>query len=216
VKISLAEIGQPTRSDGRTLLGVGGDAAEPVVVDLKAGDGRFLITGPARSGRTSTLIVIADQLHVAGRRALVAAPTRSRLAGWARQRGLDLITPNEDLAVPASDVDTVLIDDSEQFVDTAAGDLLARWLVAADSGTTTVCVARSEDLMVSFRGVAVDVRRSRTGLLLQPTVADGELLGVRVPPQRTSTVPGRGLLVSDEYRSAAPNGLPIQVAAMAD
>jgi S-DNA-T family DNA segregation ATPase FtsK/SpoIIIE len=110
----------------------------------------------------------------------------------------------------------VLIDDSEQFVDTAAGDLLARWIVAADSGTTTVCVARSEDLMVSFRGLAVDVRRSRTGLLLQPTVADGELLGVRVPPQRTSPVPGRGLLVSDEYRSAAPNGLPIQVAAMAD
>jgi hypothetical protein len=65
--------------------------------------------------------------------------------------------------------------------------------------------------MVSFRGPAVDVRRSRTGLLLQPSIADGELLGVRISPHRTAMPPGRGLLVTDSWRASAPNGLPIQV-----
>jgi S-DNA-T family DNA segregation ATPase FtsK/SpoIIIE len=66
--------------------------------------------------------------------------------------------------------------------------------------------------VTSFSGLAVVIRRRRTGLLLQPGPADGELLGVRTGGQRMAPVPGRGLLVTDTTRQTAPEGLALQVA----
>jgi DNA segregation ATPase FtsK/SpoIIIE, S-DNA-T family len=202
---------------GQVLLGVGGDAADPIVIDLTANAGRFLIAGPARSGRSTALIGIVEQLTSAGSRLLLAAPPRSTLALWAHRRGVATISPT-DHTVPDNHrtADVLVIDDSEQFLDTPAGDVLTAWMADQPEGAIVVCVARSEELMVSFRGHGVEVRRSRTGLLLQPSVADGELLGIRITPQRHARVPGRGLLVTDDHRTTAPNGLPIQIAAFTD
>jgi S-DNA-T family DNA segregation ATPase FtsK/SpoIIIE len=202
---------------GQVLLGVGGDAAEPVIVDLTANDGRFLIAGPARSGRSTALIGIVEQLRSSGSRPLIAAPVRSTLALWAHRHGVATISPTDHI-VPEDhrDADVLVIDDSEQFLDTPGGDLLTEWMADQPEGAIVLCVARSEELMVGFRGPGVEVRRSRTGLLLQPSVADGELLGIRITPQRHARVPGRGLLITDEHRLIAPNGLPIQIAALTD
>jgi S-DNA-T family DNA segregation ATPase FtsK/SpoIIIE len=202
---------------GQVLLGVGGDGAEPIVVDLTASDGRFLIAGPARSGRSTALIGMVEQLASNGMRPLIGAPARSRFAHWAHQHGYQTISPaDQTLADDRDEADLLVVDDSEQFLDTPGGEQLAEWIANQPGEAIVLCVARSEDLIVSFRGLGVEVRRSRTGLLLQPSVADGELLGIRIAPQRQTPVPGRGLLVTDEHRAAAPNGLPIQIAAFAD
>jgi hypothetical protein len=56
-----------------------------------------------------------------------------------------------------------------------------------------ICAANSVALASQFRGVAVEVSRHHTGLLLSPrTVADGDLLGIRVPTGTASHHPGRG------------------------
>jgi S-DNA-T family DNA segregation ATPase FtsK/SpoIIIE len=188
---------------------------------LAHADGRFLIAGPARSGRSSALVSIADQTLLAGGRLLIAAPHRSPLTSWSARRGLACLAPDDTAWNDSKDnlstaepgqVNLLLIDDTEQFTDAPAGDLLSTWIAQQRAGSAVVASARSEDLMVSFRGLAVDIRRSRTGLLLQPTVPDGDLLGVRVTPHRSRMPPGRGLLITEEYRQCAPDGLPVQLA----
>jgi S-DNA-T family DNA segregation ATPase FtsK/SpoIIIE len=202
--------GQP----GGCLLGVGGDDAQPVWTGLFVDHARFLISGPPLSGRSTTAVVIARQALEAGLIMLVAAPPRSLLAIWATRRGLDVLTPDSLPGVGgACDTFTgqlVLVDDAEQFNDTASGSFLTE--LATSHRAAVIAAARSEDLAVSFRGPAVAVRRRRTGLLLQPSPADGELLGVRTGPHRMASLPGRGLLVTDTTRRTAPDGLALQVA----
>ncbi|MEO7260545.1 MAG: FtsK/SpoIIIE domain-containing protein [Jatrophihabitantaceae bacterium] len=203
----------PAGQPGGCLLGVGGDDAHPIWTELFVDHARFLISGPPLSGRSTTAVVIARQALTAGLVLLVAAPPRSPLTAWANRRGVKTLTPDSlpgvEGACDAFTGQLVLIDDAEQFNDTASGGFLTE--LATSHRAAVIATARSEDLAVSFRGPAVAVRRRRTGLLLQPSPGDGELLGVRtghpMPP-----VPGRGLLVTDTTRRTAPDGLALQVA----
>jgi S-DNA-T family DNA segregation ATPase FtsK/SpoIIIE len=196
------------------LLGVGGDDAQPIWAQLFVDHARFLISGPPRSGRSTTAVVIGRQALQAGLDVLVAAPPRSLLAEWASEQGLHVLVPNEPVDVGAAcDAFTgqlVLIDDAEQFTDTASGSLLTE--LAVSHHAAVIAAARSDDLAATFRGPAATVRRRRTGLLLQPSPADGDLLGIRVGPHRMLAPPGRGLLVTDTVRRSAPDGLALQVA----
>lgn len=203
-------VGRP----GDCLLGVGGDDAQPVWAELFVDHARFLIAGPPLSGRSTAAVVIARQALAAGLAMLVAAPLRSPLAAWAVRRGIDVLTPDAppgaDGACDAFTGQLVLIDDAERFSDTASGSFLTD--VATSHRAAVIAATRSDDVAMSFRGPAVAVRRRRTGLLLQPSPADGELLGVRVGLHRLAPVPGRGLLVTDATRVTAPDGLALQVA----
>jgi S-DNA-T family DNA segregation ATPase FtsK/SpoIIIE len=196
------------------LLGVGGDDAHPIWEQLFADHARFLISGPPLSGRSTTAIVIARQALQAGLEVLVAAPPRSLLAAWASKQGLDVLTPDGPVhrgeACDAFAGQVVLIDDAEQFTDTASGSLLTE--IATSHRAAVIAGARSDDLATSFRGPAATMRRRRTGLLLQPSPADGDLFGIRIGPHRTPAPPGRGLLVTDAVRRTAPDGLALQVA----
>ena len=199
------------------LLGVGGDDAGAVHVDVFAGNARFLIAGVPRGGRSNAALRIAEQLRMSGVELLVIAPQRSPLVTWARAQAVCWFLPTDTAdtrTITSARPDLVIVDDSEQVDDTPIGEALLRLM--AGLGCAVVAVARSDDLLISFRGVAAEVRRSRTGLLLQPGVADGETLGIRVPPHRGVTMPGRGLLVTDALRKSAPDGLPIQVLAPDD
>ena len=207
------EPASPTAAAGRCLLGVGGDDAAPIWADLFVEYGRFLVCGPARSGRSTSAVVIGQQALAAGLTILVAAPPRSVVAAWARQHGLALLAPDpvdESPGMAALDADLVLIDDSEQFNERASGQYLTE--LATSHRGAVIVTARSDDLLISFRGPAVEVRRHRCGLLLQPGPADGELLGIRTGPHRLAPLPGRGLLVTDQTRRTAPDGLVLQVA----
>jgi len=93
---------------------------------------------------------------------------------------------------------TVLVDDVEAVADTAVERVLQQLVRPGATGSVSVVVSgTTSELAATYRGLAVDVRRSRTGLLLGPPApADGDLLGTRLP--RTLTVagpPGRGVLV---------------------
>jgi S-DNA-T family DNA segregation ATPase FtsK/SpoIIIE len=207
-------------STHRVLLGAGGDDAGPIYIDLFAGDRRFLIAGPPRSGRSSAAVTLAAQYLAAGRGLLVVAGHRSPLSTWAARHGVDQVAPrsNSVAAAPVESLaallgavtpELIVIDDAEQLSDTGVGAALESAL--AEHTSAILATARSDDLLVSFRGVATVVRRSRTGLILQPSAQHGELLGVRVPRGLAGGAVGRGLLVTDELRAGAPDGLAIQV-----
>ena len=74
-RVQLAELGPADLQ--RPTLGVGGDGAEPIRLDLFASPGTFLVAGPPRSGRTTVLTVLGKQLESANIEVLVAAPARS-------------------------------------------------------------------------------------------------------------------------------------------
>ncbi|WP_408651754.1 FtsK/SpoIIIE domain-containing protein [Jatrophihabitans sp.] len=205
---------EPVDQTGACLLGVGGDDAHPVWAPLFVAHARFLICGPPLSGRSTTAVMMARQALQAGLVILVAAPPRSLLAAWASGQGLDVLAPDSpaDLGDACASFagQVVFIDDAEQFDDTASGTWLTD--LAASHPAAVIATARSDDLAVSFRGPAAVARRRRTGLLLQPSPADGDLLGIRIPAHRMPSPPGRGLLVTDALRRTAPDGLALQVA----
>lgn len=201
------------------LLGVGGDATQPVAVDLFAGDARMLVAGPPRSGRSTVLRLILEQVRDGDTAIVVAAPRRSGLVTAAEQAGLPIITPDDPpSAVQAPDGRRMLLlaDDSEAFLDTACGDALADLVRSGDPGLAAVVAARSDELAITYRGVAHEARRSRSGLLLQPGPGDGELLGLRLPRSRSVQLPGRGVLTVDQPHLRAmvdsAGAIPIQVA----
>jgi S-DNA-T family DNA segregation ATPase FtsK/SpoIIIE len=105
----------------------------------------------------------------------------------------------------------LVVDDAEHFTDTVAGDQLQAWIASAE--TAVVVTAHSPDLLNSFRGLGAEMRRHRSGLLLQPSALDGELLGIRLPYLPASDLPGRGVLVTAETRNEVAGHQPIQVAA---
>jgi S-DNA-T family DNA segregation ATPase FtsK/SpoIIIE len=91
----------------------------------------------------------------------------------------------------------VLIDDAEALADSplepGLRDLISR---AGDGAVAVVVSARSDEVALAFRGLAAPVRRAGTGILLAPSAADGELLGVRLPRVNRQYPPGRGVLVA--------------------
>ena len=208
----------PSADPPRLLLGLGGDTAEVVAIDVFAGPARFLVAGPPRSGCTSTLVLLCEQAVEHGFAVLVAAPGRSPLAAAARRFGVEVLTPQTDpaaLQTTGSGPRLVLVDECAIFTDTAAGQALASLTASAQPQLAVVAASVSDDLALVHRGVGAEVRRARNGLLLQPQPGDGDLLGVRVPRRGAPLPPGRGVLVCDSATIRPDDGsalLPVQVA----
>ncbi|WP_375476831.1 FtsK/SpoIIIE domain-containing protein [uncultured Jatrophihabitans sp.] len=204
------------RVPGDFVLGVGGDSARAVRFDLFAGDRRLVVAGPPRSGRSTAVRSLLGQALDAGVAVVVAAPARSPLSAFARERDVLVLGPDlaADAAPEIGSTTLLLVDDCEAFADTAAEQLLMSWAAAGD-GLAVVLAGRSDDLATAYRGLGALVRRSNCGLLLRPGPIDGEILGVRLPRRAALGPPGRGVLVPDprwgrEYADGAP--LEVQVA----
>ena len=185
------------------LIGVGGDAARPLGVDLRRDGPAFVIAGPPRSGRSSLLAAMASWFSQRNVSIAAVAPQRSRLRDLAGQLGVLAVSDGRDVdalrdaaeACPGSLV--LLADDAEMLLDSPAEHVLIEVLKHAESGAPrALVVAGATDRMAStYRGITVEARRSRCGFLLSPgSSLDGELLGVRVP-KATDQRPGRGVLV---------------------
>lgn len=127
-----------------------------------------------------------------------------------------MITPGDDDVGPVPTTPTLLlIDDSEAFLDTVAGDHLTRWVRSGDAPVAAVAAGRSDDLATTYRGVAAEVRRSHCGILLRPGPVDGELLGARLPRRPSVGPPGRGVVIGNPaWGSLFDDGdpVPVQVA----
>jgi S-DNA-T family DNA segregation ATPase FtsK/SpoIIIE len=183
------------------LVGLGGDDLTPLGVDLALDGPAFVVAGPAGSGRSTTLATMGRWLLGQGREVAVVAHRRSPLRALAGEPGVLAVMGSGDtleldrLLLERPDL-VVLADDAETLHDTPVERPLLGMLRAdADGGATLLLAGSSADLAGQFRGLTVEARRGRTGLLLGALgPADGDLLGVRAP-RTDESVTGRGLLV---------------------
>jgi S-DNA-T family DNA segregation ATPase FtsK/SpoIIIE len=214
-RVDLASL--PEASGTVVVLGVGGDELQPVCLDLADHPPGLLVAGPPGSGRSSALVSLAVQLMSRGVPVTAVAPRPSPLcdlaglAGCTTSRddgvGLERLLTGDDGALRPG---AVLVDDAELLVDSGLAPVLERVARdARDAGVQLVVAGTTDQLVTGFRGFVVDVRRSRTGVLLSPqSAADGDLLGVRLSRATGGDVaPGRGLLV------ARGRAEPVQLAA---
>ena len=186
---------------GWALVGVGGDELRPTGVDLALDGPAFVVAGPAGSGRTTTLATMGRWLTGQGRRVVVLAHRRSPLRSLAGEAGVLAVLGPADVRGLEHQLVThpdlvVLADDAETLQDTPVEGPLLRLLRAdAEGGAALLLAGSSAELASSFRGLTVEARRGRTGLLLGfPRPLDGDLFGVPVP-HGDAAPPGRGALL---------------------
>ncbi|HEX6935276.1 MAG TPA: cell division protein FtsK, partial [Actinomycetes bacterium] len=185
---------------GWVLLGVGGDELDPVGVDLLAHGPALVVAGPPGSGRSTTLAAVGRWQRHQGRPVAVVAHRRSPLHRLAGEPGvLACLGPADaaqlaELLAARPDL-TVLADDAETLHDTPVEQPLLGMLRPDAEGASLVLAGSASDMAGCFRGLTVEARRGRTGVLLgQVAAVDGDLFGVRLP--RTPPGPvGRGVLV---------------------
>lgn len=192
---SVPRAGLPAADREVVPLGVGGTGREAVTWRTD-GARRLLVCGPARSGRSSTLALIAQQLAAAGQPLVVLGSAEITtgvdcpvLGPDDREALIALRQRHPDLAVVADDLD--------RLEGTPVADVVKEVLRRLDVdrglviGSTTTQTAAGQ-----VRGLVSDLARTRTGILLQPSSrSDGDALGLRVPP--LPRVPGRGYLIVD-------------------
>lgn len=185
----------------RIPIGIAEDDLQPASVEVYDGE-HVLVAGPARSGKSSVLLAVAELARTAeGVRPAVWAicDRRSPLASGAFDR----------IAVGADEVPALLaglrlergpvlllIDDAERFED---GDqAIATLLTTERPGLCVVAAGRSADLRSLYSHWTRSVRKSRCGVLLQPDVDyDGELLGITLPRRApVALTVGRGYAAS--------------------
>ncbi|WP_052720807.1 FtsK/SpoIIIE domain-containing protein [Actinoplanes rectilineatus] len=158
-----------------------------------------LIAGPARCGKSTTLLTIAGVLraagvHVAGiggrRSPLRDHPALHRFAA-AGGEAAALLATVRTVEGPVA----VLIDDAEALDD--ADGAIAGLLAAHRPDLHVVIAARADTVRTLYSHWTGTVRRSKVGLLLRPNIdLDGDLLGVTLPrrsPVRLDA--GRGYLI---------------------
>jgi S-DNA-T family DNA segregation ATPase FtsK/SpoIIIE len=184
-------------AEGSSPLVVGIDFASlaPAALDVPDGE-HAIILGPARSGRSTTLIRTIAAFRAAHPAGIVIArcPRRnSPVLAWIASNVPDALVAADDAAIVAAIGDSgegdaiggdarvmIAIDDAER-VDDAAGALLD--LVSARHHHVLVVAAGRPDALRTMYGHwTTVVRRSRIGLVMtKGGDADGELLGEILP-----------------------------------
>ncbi|MEV5569219.1 FtsK/SpoIIIE domain-containing protein [Spirillospora sp. NPDC052269] len=205
-----------------SLVGVGGDTLAPAGVDLLNEGPAFVVAGPARSGRSTTLRTIVESLldpAVAGGLVpvVLVTPRRSPLRMLAGRQGvLGLLTANsttDDLEEAIGDEHryAVVVDDAELLDESDLDDGLRDVLrTARDGEHALVLGGTTEDLGRGYRGFLAEARRSRSGVLLSvDSPDDGDLFGLRLPRNASLGGPaGRGLLVRSATTTQIQVALP--------
>lgn len=205
--LSIAQLAGYPRGRGASELfaafGVGGDDVVAKGPDL-AVDPTFLVAGPARSGRSTTLLAMAESLLGAGTRLVICAPMPSPLRGLEGRQGVravltdvDVTPPELSQAVEEKPGTVILMDDAELLKDMPAASWLRTYIRnAAEFRQGLVVAGDVEEIGSGFGGAwNLDVKRARRGVLLSPSNPyDGDLIGVRISRSVCSsrTVLGQG------------------------
>jgi S-DNA-T family DNA segregation ATPase FtsK/SpoIIIE len=161
---------------------------------------------------STALSVIAAEALRRGRRVAVVA---SRPGSWSSlsedHRVLwcdDPTSPGDLVALRRAEPElVVLVDNADELVDSPVESALRQLAALVDrDGGLIVAGANASALSVQYRGLAIELARHRTGILLGPARrSEADVFGLPVPVDRAA-VPGRGYLV----RSGVAT--PLQVA----
>jgi S-DNA-T family DNA segregation ATPase FtsK/SpoIIIE len=158
-----------------------------------------LVAGPARSGKSSALALIAHLAKRDGAAVHLVASGRSPLGRDCARS--PILTPDalgmlvdELIATEPVRRHVIVVDDADLIDD---GGHLERLLATHPPRVHIIAGARGDRLRTAFRHWTVEVRRSRIGILLRPDDIDGELLGVRLPRGVLPAICGRGYLVTE-------------------
>ncbi|MGW2682593.1 FtsK/SpoIIIE domain-containing protein [Streptomyces sp. NPDC001414] len=190
------------------LVGVGGDELTAFGPDLAQGVPAFVIGGPAKSGRSTSLLGFARSYLAQGVRIVVAAPRMSPLRELERQDGVLKVFTGRDVdedeltevlasASPAEPI-VVLVDDAEVLDDCDAEDVFKRIVErGAEEGLAVVIAGDEDEICDGFSGWQVDAKKARRGILLSPQESgSGELIGIRTTRNMVGgpVTPGKGML----------------------
>lgn len=177
---------------GATLLTLGIDFASGTTHILELPDGEhLLVLGGARSGRSSTLVRIADAWREAYPGGCVASITPRRSAaviGSAVTESMSATDTSLLDDLPSVGPLLLLVDDAEMVDD--PGGRLATLAAGGRPHTWIVAAGRPDALRQLYGHWTTVVRRSRSGMVLTGgSDLDGDLLGTTLP--RRTPVPAR-------------------------
>ncbi|ACZ31620.1 cell divisionFtsK/SpoIIIE [Xylanimonas cellulosilytica DSM 15894] len=215
-----------------TAVGIGGDDAAPVGLDVTSG---ALVVGPRGSGRTATLRVLLGTLSCP--RAPVVIARDRALTADAERRGAVVVPPTptalrtllDDLTAASPGASraaspgaggpgaaahpplVLLIDDADAVVQAAPleTDRLAE--LAVDGAVTVVAAATTLAAGIAHRGLLAHLRATRTGVVLSPADRGAdEVFGTALDDAAEPGVrlPGRGALIVDGVVSAVQLAAP--------
>ena len=201
----------------RLPVGIRESDLAPAVVESYDGE-HVLVAGPPRSGKSTLLLALAESLRAG------AAADGVPLAVWGlggrrsplSAAGLDRFAGGDDgLAALLASARVhrgrlvLLVDDAEQFDD--SDQAFAGLLASRTTDLKVVAAGRADDLRGLYSHWTKTVRKSRTGVLLQPNIDyDGELLGVTLPRRApVAMTVGRGYVSTsgtlDLLQAAGPS-----------
>ncbi|MBS2553505.1 cell division protein FtsK [Catenulispora sp. NL8] len=205
------------------VLGVGGDVAEPVLVDFAGKASVFTVCGPPGTGRSTVLVTLAVSLLAGGTNVVAVTPRASplrrldahpqvRVLTEANPSGAELEAAVKELGSPC----VVLVDDADLLAQMPAADLALRAIVATgrDRGVGLAMAGSSETFVQAMVGWVGEARRMRQGVLLNPqTPAEGDLVGARIPPNQLRRPPraGRGYVADPVSGGIQQIALPLTV-----
>lgn len=215
-ELPLADLGAAAELDARPWrIPVGVAERTRTAVGLVAYQGEHaLVTGPARSGKSTTLLTIAAVCRAArpDLTAVAVAGPRSPL----RDHPLvdAVVAPGEigtrlgPLVDGTDGVVLVLVDDAEALDD--QGGVLDRLSTSDRADLLFAAAGRNDGIRSGYSHWTRPLRRSKVGVLLRPDVdLDGDILGAQLPRRApVAMVAGRGYVACAGEVDLAQVALP--------
>ena len=185
------------------LAGAGGDQLSPQGIDITDEGPGVVIAGPARSGRSTTLLTMARSLIAAQTPILVITPRRSPLRALEGTPGvIGVLGADFDIEFLRAQLNpldryVVLVDDAEMLFDAPNSPVLERIIVTGrDAEHGLILAGTTGDLARCYTGFIPAALKSRCGVLVTvATPDDGDLFGVRLPRNAAPGPLGRGLIL---------------------
>jgi S-DNA-T family DNA segregation ATPase FtsK/SpoIIIE len=162
-----------------TIVGVGGDELALIRADLSLAQPAFVIAGPAKSGRTNALALLAQQMLAKGLKlCLLHTDSDGVIAEVASRPDVFDVAPTQKRPLLDQIQDAaVLIDDVHRFPD---GDPWVSSLLERQ-GLPVIIAGDSSRMWSTWSGWPGMARQSGAGLLLNPRKsAEGEVIGVQL------------------------------------
>lgn len=221
--VTTAEVGEAAQLQGepwRIPIGIRESDLEPAFLEAYEGE-HILIGGIARSGKSTTLLAIAEVLQAGAKAsgqpleiwAICGRRSPLQHAGFANcavgpEDATALLTRARIHRGPL----VLLVDDCEQFEDEDGS--FAGLISGRRTDLLMVVAGRSDDLRTMYSHWSKAIRKARCGVLYQPNVdLDGDLLGVTLPRRAPLPVTqGRGYMVTGgavEFIQAASPAQPV-------